>query len=72
VEDVVAEGDRVVTRFTSSGTQLGEFQGVRATGRRVAISEVAVYRFAGGKIAEQWGFPDVLSLQRQLAEAEVK
>ena len=66
VEDIVAESDRVVTRFRSSGTHRGEFQGIAPTGRRVTISEVAVYRVVNGQIAEQWGFPDVAGLLRQL------
>ena len=66
IDDIIAEGDMVVTRFTSRGTHHGEFEGISPTGRHVTIAEVAVYRIERGKIAEQWGFPDVLSLQRQL------
>jgi steroid delta-isomerase-like uncharacterized protein len=71
VDDVVADGDRVVTRFTSRGTNLGEFLGHPPTGNRVEISEVCIYRFADGKIAETWVYPDFRSMQRQLgAEAQ--
>jgi steroid delta-isomerase-like uncharacterized protein len=66
VEDIVAENDRVVTRFRSSGTHRGEFAGIPATGRRVEISEVAIYRLVDGQIAEQWGFPDITGLLSQL------
>ena len=66
VDDVIADGDRVVTRFTSRGTNLGEFMGNSATGRRVEISEVCVQRIADGKIVEMWVYPDFRSLQRQL------
>jgi steroid delta-isomerase-like uncharacterized protein len=66
IEDIIAEGDRVVTRFTSRGTHKGAFQGIAPTGNQVTIDVVAIYRIADGKIAEQWGFPDQMGLQRQV------
>lgn len=66
VEQIVAEGDFVVTRFTSTGTQRGVFNGLPPTGKSVKISELAVHRIANGQIVEQWGYPDVLSLNQQL------
>jgi len=66
VEDIIAEGDKVVIRFTSTGTQRGEFQGIAPTGRKVSIQEVAIFRLSHGKIVEQWGMPDVHGLQLQL------
>jgi len=66
IEEFIAEGDRIVIRFTSRGTHRGEFRGISATGRSVRISEVAIYRIADGRIAEQWVFPDVGSLLAQL------
>lgn len=66
VEDTIAEGDRVVTRFRSRGTNLGEFSGKPATGRRVEITEVCIFRIVDGKIVEQWVYPDLASMQRQL------
>jgi steroid delta-isomerase-like uncharacterized protein len=70
VEDIVAEGDRVVTRFRSRGTQEGEFNGIPPTGRKVDIYEVAIFRIENGRIAEQWGFPDAMGLMQQLTEPE--
>lgn len=66
VEDTIAEGDRVVTRFRSRGTNLGEFSGNPATGRRVEIDEVCIFRVVDGEIVEQWVFPDLSAMQRQL------
>jgi predicted ester cyclase len=66
VDDIVAEGDRVVIRFTSTGTQRGEFAGIAPTGRKVTIREVAIYRVVAGRIVEQWGMPDSQSLMEQL------
>jgi steroid delta-isomerase-like uncharacterized protein len=66
IEDIIIEGDRVVTRFTSRGTHKGEFRGIPPTGNQVTIAEVAIYRIAEGKIAEQWVFPDEMELLRQV------
>jgi len=70
VEDTIADRDRVVVRFRSRGTNLGEFLGNPPTGNRVEISEVAIFRLSNGKIIEQWVYPDMLSLQRQLGKKE--
>jgi predicted ester cyclase len=69
VDDIVAEGDRVVIRITSTGTQRGEFAGIAPTGRKISIGEFHIYRLAGGKIVEQWGMPDVYGLMKQLKES---
>ena len=67
VDDIIAEGDKVVIRFTSTGTQRGEFQGIAPTGTKVSIQEVAIYRVTRGKIVEQWGLPDLRGLMEQLS-----
>ena len=66
IEEIIAEGDRVAVRFASTGTHLGEFRGTPATGKKVSIQEVAFYRIVNGRIAEQWGFPDLLKMGRQI------
>lgn len=66
VDDIIAEGDKVVIRFTSTGAQRGAFGGVAPTGRKVKISEIAIFRLADGKIVEQWGMPDIAGLMAQL------
>jgi len=71
-EDIIADGDRVVSRFTSRGTNLGEFLGKPATGNQVEISEVCVRRFSDGKIAELWVYPDIVSMQQQLRSGAPK
>lgn len=63
---LVAEGDFVVTQFISSGTNTGEFEGNPPTGKFVKIHEVAIFRLKNNKIVEQWGFPDIQGLSRQL------
>ena len=66
IEDMIAEGDKVVVRFRASGTQKGAFQGIPPTGRQIIMTGAAIYRIAGGKIAEDWAIMDALSIMRQL------
>jgi steroid delta-isomerase-like uncharacterized protein len=65
-EDVIAEGDKVVYRQTVTGTHLGDFRGIAATGRRVTYNEIFIVRFARGRIAEIWGVVDSLTQLRQI------
>jgi predicted ester cyclase len=67
VVDLIAEGDKVVGRFTCSATHLGEWQGHAPTGRRFErVAEVAIFRFRDGKIVDAWSLEDTLSRLRQL------
>src|SRR5918992_4769217 len=54
VEDLIAEGDKVVARQTNRGTHLGDYMGVPATGKRVTFTAIAILRIADGKIVEHW------------------
>jgi steroid delta-isomerase-like uncharacterized protein len=65
-EDVIAEGDKVVTRFTFSGTHRGEFMGIPATGKQFSITAIAIARIADGKLVEWWENADVMGLMQQL------
>jgi steroid delta-isomerase-like uncharacterized protein len=66
IEEQVAEGDRVATRWTFAGTHRGRFRGVAATGKRVTMSAMYFYRIANGKIVEIQAIVDSLSLLRQI------
>jgi steroid delta-isomerase-like uncharacterized protein len=66
IEDLIAEGDKVASRNTVTGTHLGEYMGQPPTGKRVAYNEIFIFRFAGGRIAETWGVVDVFSQMRQI------
>jgi len=66
VEDVVAEGDRVVVRWTGLGTHSGEFMGIPPTGRSFTIAGIDVIRFENGRMAEHWHVVDQLALMQQL------
>lgn len=64
---MVSEGDRGVTRYKSTGTHRGTFEGLYATGSKVTIHETSIYRIGNDRIAEQWGFPGTLILNNQLS-----
>jgi steroid delta-isomerase-like uncharacterized protein len=66
IEDLIAEGDKVVARNTVTGTHQGEYMGLPPTGNSVRYNEVFICRFVDGQLAETWGMVDALSLQRQL------
>lgn len=66
VEDLIAEGDKIVARNTVTGTHQGEYMGVTPTGKSVTYNEIFILRFANGRIAETWGVADVLSQMKQL------
>ena len=66
VEEVLVEGDRVVTRYTAKGTHLGTFQGVAPTGKRIEAGGTTIDRYAGGRIVETWDSFDLLAVYRQI------
>lgn len=66
IEDTVCEGDRVVERWTNSGTHIGEFAGIPATGATFSISGIDIYRVQGDLLAEHWHVVDQLAMLLQL------
>jgi steroid delta-isomerase-like uncharacterized protein len=66
VEDAMAEGDKVICRWTLRGTHTGPFASLPATGRSVQISGINITRIAGGRIEEHWASFDHLGLLQQL------
>jgi steroid delta-isomerase-like uncharacterized protein len=66
IDDVVAEGDRVAVRLTSSATHTGTFMGQPASGNRYSISEIHIFRMRDGRVIEHWHVFDRLALMEQL------
>jgi steroid delta-isomerase-like uncharacterized protein len=67
VEDQVAEGDKVVSRWKASGTHQGEFFGVPGSGNRIEMSGIQIDRFAeSGKMVEEWPEYDLLGAMKQI------
>lgn len=69
VEDLVAEGDKVVGRITAYGTHVGELFGIPATGKQIRLSAIAIWRIRDGQIIEHWHEADTLGLMQQLGVA---
>lgn len=66
VNIVIAEGCYVLLQFTSTGTNTGSFAGNPATGKKIRISEISIFKIIDGRIVEQWLLPDILTLNQQL------
>jgi len=66
VEELFAEGESVIARWSSRGTHKGELNGIAPTGKQVSLTGISIARFAGGKIVEGWVNWDALGLMQQL------
>jgi len=66
IQEIIVQGNHVATHYRSTATHLGPFQGIPSSGNQVEIAEASIYRMANGQIAEQWAYPDVMSLMRQI------
>ncbi len=66
IEDMIAEGETVVTRWSCRGTHKGDLSGIAPTGKQITISGITVGRFANGKIAQGYANWDALGLMQQL------
>ena len=66
VDEMIAEGDRVMVRWTFSGTQVGEYSGLLPTNKAITYSGINIFRIENGKIAEIWDISDRLWLWQQL------
>jgi SnoaL-like polyketide cyclase len=66
IEDQIAEGDTVVTRWTGTGTHQGDLLGMAPTGKPAKVMGIWIHRLAGGKIVESWNVWDTLGMLQQL------
>ncbi|KAF5845287.1 hypothetical protein GGP41_002879 [Bipolaris sorokiniana] len=66
LQETIAEGDKVVARFETRGTHQGAFMGVPASGKRICMTALNIYRFEDGKIVEERGQPDIFGLMVQI------
>ena len=66
IDLLIAEGDIVAGRMTTTGTHTGEFMGIPATGKRVTFTETHIVRIANGKAVEHWGNSDDMAMMQQL------
>jgi steroid delta-isomerase-like uncharacterized protein len=70
VEDLLADGDKIVARQTVTGTNSGEYRGMPATGKPVTYHEIFIARIADDQITDLWGVVDTYSQLRQLGHIE--
>jgi len=66
IEDIIAEGDKVVARWRSRATHQGEYMGTPASGKEVQLTGISIYRIEGGKIAQEWSVEDEYGLMAQI------
>ena len=66
IDEQIAEGDKVMTRWTAHGTHQGELAGIPATGKSSTVTGIVVDRLVNGKIAESWGIFDEFGMMQQL------
>ena len=66
LEDVIAQDDKVVWRYTARGTHSGELVGIPPTGKSVTMTGIVISRFAGSKFVEDWGDYDLYGMMQQL------
>ena len=66
IEDIIAEGETVIARWSCRGTHKGDLSGIAPTGKQVTISGVSIARFTNGKMVEGWVNWDALGLMQQL------
>ena len=66
IEDIVAEDQKVVVRWTNSGTHVGEFFGIPPTGKSFQVAGIDIHRLQEGKLAEHWHVVDVFAMLQQL------
>jgi steroid delta-isomerase-like uncharacterized protein len=71
IDEQIAEGDIVVTRWTGTGTHEGELMGIPATGKQVTTAGINIDRFAGGKLVAGWALFDQLGLLQQIGAIPV-
>ena len=71
IEDMIAEGDKVVVRWTARGTHQGAFRGIPPTGKQVTITGVEIHRVVGGKIVEGWRKWDRMDVMQQLGVTDI-
>jgi steroid delta-isomerase-like uncharacterized protein len=66
IEDQIAEGDKVVSRWSARGTQKGELQGMPPSNKQATVTGISIDRLEGGKIVESWNNWDTLGMLQQL------
>jgi len=70
IDDLIAEGDKVVARIHATATNTGPFGGNPPSGKKVVIHSIRIFRIAGNKIVETWAMQDRLGLMEQMGHVQ--
>ena len=68
IEDLISDGDKVVVRYTATGTHQGELMGIAPTGKHATVTGISINRFENGKVVESWSNFDALGMLQQLGQ----
>ncbi len=71
IEDIIAEGDKVLVRLAYTGTHTGEFMRLAPTGKKITSKTVGIYRVVNGKLAEYWNVTDNVNIFKQIGAIEI-
>ncbi|TMI70143.1 MAG: ester cyclase [Bacillati bacterium ANGP1] len=71
IDDQIAEGETVVTRWTATGTHEGELMGIPPTGKQATTAGININRISGGQLVDGWGIFDQLGLLQQIGAVPV-
>jgi predicted ester cyclase len=72
VDDLIAEGDRVVVRWRLLGTHKGNFRGIAPSGRAITLNGIAIYRVQGGRLMERWVVSDLHGLREEIGASAAR
>ncbi len=71
IDDLIAEGEKVVVRWRLVGTHKGDFRGIAPTGRAITLKGIAIYRVQGGRLMERWVVSDLHGLLQEIDAASL-
>lgn len=66
IEEILSSGDRVIVRWTGTGTHVGDVNGIPPTGNAIRVDAISIHKVVGGKIAETWEVWDTLTFLQQI------
>ncbi len=66
IEDFIIEGNKIACRLNITGTHTGEFQGIPATNKSIAINAITIFRVEGERLSEHWVSVDMLGMMTQI------
>lgn len=71
VEEIISGNNKVVVRFTMTGTHVNQFVGIPATGKKICVTAMNIYEFNNGKIIREHGLPDLFTMLLQLGAMQL-